>query len=196
MALTLSKMNQEPTPVYAYLNIKIGPIERGEDFEDPLDEALEANKFGEVTGGGTMQEKTGEISFCGIDIDLFDLKNGIEFVTKFLESKGAPKGSKLEVILDEETRKEYPFGVLEGVGVYVNATDLPDEIYEKCDINFVWDEIDRLLGEEGKIKNHWQGPTETALYIYGKNRTVMEGLIRPLLDTYPLLEKSRVETIA
>ena len=50
------------------------PIDRGEIYEDPLDELLKAENIGEVSGGGTMQKKSGEIEYCDIEIEL----NGTE----------------------------------------------------------------------------------------------------------------------
>src|SRR5437773_2066473 len=60
-------------PAYAQLNARIMPINRGEQYEDPLQDALAQNGLGQVTGGGTMQSENGEIAYCGIDVDLFDL---------------------------------------------------------------------------------------------------------------------------
>jgi hypothetical protein len=44
----------QPISAYAQLNARIMPLDRGERYEDPLGEALAANGFGEITGGGTM----------------------------------------------------------------------------------------------------------------------------------------------
>lgn len=71
--------------VYAHLTMRIGPLDRGERFEDPLMDALDDKDYGWVSGGGTMLEKTGEISYCGIDIDLTNVAKGIPFVIKVLE---------------------------------------------------------------------------------------------------------------
>src|SRR5688572_20661078 len=82
--------------IYAYvkLNDRIEPGTRGDVFEEPLAEAMEGNGLGEVTGGGTMQSPGGEIDFCGIDVELFDLERGVPFVRDFL--RDAPQGSSLE----------------------------------------------------------------------------------------------------
>ena len=37
--------------IVATLNDKVMPIDRGEIYEDPLDEFLQSNGIGEVTGG-------------------------------------------------------------------------------------------------------------------------------------------------
>jgi hypothetical protein len=180
---------------YAQLNARIMPLGRGERYEDPLGEALAENGFGEVTGGGTMQSKEGEIDFCGIDIDLFDLSKAVPFVCAFLTQRGAPKGSKLEYELNG-TRVEVPFGMAEGLAIYLNGTDLPDEVYKECDVNAVYDEINRRLGDCGSIQGHWQGPTETALYLYGNSADEMRAHIVGYLAEYPLCQRARLVRIA
>ncbi len=82
-------MRLQPTSSYAQLNARIMPVARGRRFETPLMEALAENGFGEVGGGGTMQLGTGEIEYCGIDVDLFNVENGAPFVCKFLTDRGA-----------------------------------------------------------------------------------------------------------
>jgi hypothetical protein len=185
----------DPVLAYAQLNARIMPIDRGDRYEDPLSEALEKNGLGAVTGGGTMQTKDGEIDYCGIDIDLFDIANGAKFVCDFLTKLGAPKGSKLQYEHNGES-VEIPFGAAEGLAVYLNGTDLPDEVYQQCDVNEVYEEINRRLGDRGSIQGHWQGPTETALYLYGHSADEMQKLISGYLAEYPLCQGARAVRIA
>jgi len=188
-------MNDQPVFVYAMINARVMPIDRGEMYEDPLMEALEENGFGEVTGGGTMQSENGEIEYCGVDLDLFNLEEGIPFICDFLAECGAPQGSKLQYELNGE-QQEVPFGFLEGLAIYFNGTDLPDEVYQNNDINDVYNEINDLLGERGQIQGYWNGPEETALYLYGYSVAEMRELIAAVMSTNPLCEKARFETIA
>jgi hypothetical protein len=183
------------TAAYAQLNARILPLDRGERYEDPLAEALAENGFGQVSGGGTMQSKQGEIEYCGIDIDLTDVPNGVPFICEFLAQRGAPRGSKLEFEL-EGKKVEVPFGAAEGLALYLNGTDLPAEVYQECDVNEVYEEINRLLGEHGAIQGHWQGPTETALYLYGASADQMRSLISGYLAEYPLCQRARLVVIA
>jgi hypothetical protein len=188
-------MNPKPTFAYAQLNARIMPIARGERFEDPLTKALQENGFGEVTGGGTSQLKTGEIEYCGIDLDLSDAEKGAPFVCKKLAELGAPKGSKL--CYEHEGKKvEVPFGIAEGIAIYLNGTDLPDEVYQQSDVNVVVDTLDRLLGDRGAVQGNWQGQTETALYLYGNSAQEMRELISGFMAEYPLCQRARIETIA
>lgn len=188
-------MLDEPWFVYAQLNARIMPLERGDLYEEPLNEALTAKEWGEVTGGGTMQTKEGEIEYCGVDIDLYDVAQGIPFVTEVLANCGAPKGSKLQYQIDGE-KIEVPFGDVEGLGLYLNGTDLPDEVYRDCDMNLVYQQINELLGERGAIQGYWQAPTETALYLYGASFEGMRDAIADYIEKTPICQRARLARIA
>lgn len=82
--------------VFAKIQDKVQPIERGTKYEDPLDAALKAAKLGEVTGGGSMLTKEKTIDWVGVDIELVNLTDALDFTKKKLRELGAPKGSVLE----------------------------------------------------------------------------------------------------
>jgi len=188
------KNKNEPQFIVANLNARIMPLDRAELFEDPLDELLSEMSIGEITGGGTLQSKSGEIEYCDIEIEVNNSnENTIQLIKNKLEELGAPKGSKLII---ESTDKETPIGTYEGLAVYLNGTELPDNVYEECDSNVIYDELNRLLTGVGAVKSHWQGSTETALYIYGISFNQMHELIKDFLETYPMCQKCRVEKIA
>jgi hypothetical protein len=63
-------------------------------------------------------------------------------------------------------------------------------------VNELYEELNRLLGDRGDIQGHLQGPTETALYLYGYSADEMKCLIAEKLANYPLCQKARVEQIA
>jgi hypothetical protein len=181
--------------VIARLNAKVQPIDRGEYFEDPLMETLESAGLGDVTGGGTqMAEEPYGIEFCDLVI-LVKAANEetLAVIIKRLNDLGAPKGSKLIL---ETTGKEIPFGVTEGIGVFLNGADLSDNVYAECDINHVIEEFDRLLGDKGKFRGYWEGSRETALYCYGRSFEEMRAALQPFIDSYPLCEGARIEQIA
>jgi hypothetical protein len=81
---------------------------------------------------------------------------------------------------------------LQGFAIYLDGVNLPDEVYQQSDSNVVVAEIDKRLEGHGKIESHWQGPTETALYIYGDSIDVMKPLIKDFMDEYPLCKGARV----
>jgi hypothetical protein len=192
----LFKLKPKPVKQYivAQLNAKVMPLDRGELFEDPLDIVLKSRNLGEISGGGTLQAKSGEIEHCDLEIECQGLSDElITLLVSTLESLGAPKGSVLHI---ESQDRKMPFGNLEGLAVYLNGTDLPDEIYKECDSNFVRDEFERLLGAECRILSWWQGPTETALYMYGASFATMRDRLASFISSYPLCQQSRVVQIA
>ncbi len=188
------KAEIEPQFIVVTLNARIQPIHRGELYEDPLDEILSKESLGEVSGGGTLQSQSGEIEHCDIEIKVENSGGeAVEFIKSSLEKIGSPKGSTLNV---EATNVEIQFGTLEGLAIYLNGTELDDEVYANSDSNHVYSELDRLTQGVGKVFSYWQGPTETAFYLYGSSFSQMKSRISELVDTYPLCQKCRIEQIA
>lgn len=176
------------------LNERAQPLDRGARYEDPLDEFLKERGLGEVVGGGSQLAASGEIEYCEIEIDLpSDSEDSLSFIGGALEALGAPKGSKLII---EPGVKERAFGRNEGLAIYLNGTDLPNHVYSDCDSNFVFSEFNRLLDSIGSVHSHWQGPRETALYLYGESAASMKAALEPFLATYPLCQRARVVQIA
>jgi hypothetical protein len=184
----------QSTLVVVRLNDRAQPLDRGEIYEDPLDEVLKKQGVGSVVGGGTLLSAEGEIEFCDIEIEIHEpTVENIALIRQTLEELGAPRGSTLRI---EPELDELPFGNNEGLAVYLNGTDLPDDAYAQCDSNFVYSEFNRLLGSEGKVHSHWQGPTETALYAYGPSFATMQARLAGFLGSYPLCQRARVVQIA
>lgn len=174
--------------------LPVQPLDRGAIFEDPLDQKLKERGLGEVTGGGTLMGQEGEIRHCDIEISVGNLSDdALAFIRDCLETLGAPKGSELRVAKDGS---KIAFGVNEGLAVYLNGTDLPDDVYRECDVNLVISEFERLLGSNGRMLGHWEGPRETALYLYGRSYEVMVGCLGDFLGSYPLCQKARLKKIA
>jgi hypothetical protein len=138
-----------------------------------------------------MQQKSGEIEYVGIDVDLHNKAEGIQFVCQFLEERGAPKGSVFQV-----GDERYPFGKLEALAVYFDGVNLAPEVYRDSDINLVWAEFDKRIAPNGKIRGFWEGATETALYLYGDSAEAMRLQIADFLGSYPLCKGARVVMFA
>ncbi len=193
------KQEEETAPegdyVIARLNARVQPIDRGEYFEDPLQETLQAGDLGEVTGGGTqLADEPAGIAFCDVEIRVNDLgEQTLTAIAQRLEALGAPKGSKL--IIDADGR-EIAFGAHEGLAVFLDGQNLPDNVYAECDVNHVIAELDRLMGEKGAFRGYWQGSAKTGLYCYGASFDAMKDAIAPLLSSYPLCQNAIVEQIA
>ena len=179
------------TVVTVRLNDRAQPMDRGERYEDPLQELLAKNGWGEVSGGGSQLSEDGEIVFCELELLLSEITpDTLRAIADKLDSLGAPVGSR---ILSEP---ELSLGSSEGLGIYLNGTDLPDETYRDCDVDVVYSEFNRLLIGIGSVHSHWQGPTETALYVYGRTAAEMRTALQPFLDSYPLCERARIVQIA
>lgn len=182
------------------LNAKLQPKHR-HDLEDALTASLEKLEINaETTGGGTAQESNGEVASCDIELRLVDdSDDNLKKIIGIMESMLGPVGSHLIIYPDGENAevKRIPFGVHEGLGLYLNGKDLADEVYKNCDVNHIYEEIERLLGDfkTGHIASYWEGE-ETALYLYGQSFEEMHQRIKPLLDDYPLCQKCRVVKIA
>lgn len=87
--------------VFAHINERIMPIERGSKYEDPLDEFLRRKGIGEVTGGGSSLSAAGNLEWIGVDIELSAPQTNIEQVARKLKELGAPAGSFLEYHIGE-----------------------------------------------------------------------------------------------
>jgi hypothetical protein len=180
--------------VVARLNARLQPINRGAIFEDPLNKVLTERKAGEVCGGGSALSEVGEIECCDIEIQIAGpTSEAVDLVIKTLETLGAPKGSTLRI---EAEDREVEFGVADGLAVYLNGTDLSPETYAEADPDFICNEFVRLLGDEGRLLSMWHGPTETALYVYGRSFQSMKERLGGFLKSYPLCQKCRVVQIA
>ncbi len=188
------------TNISINLNAKLQPMHR-HDLEDALQETLSKLDFEvEVTGGGTAQEPNGEIASCDIELSISDKSDEtINKIKGVMEFMLAPVGSKITIYPENENDKTItiPIGTQQGLGLYLNGKDLDDEVYKNYDINFIYEEIERLLGDfkTGHIASYWEGE-ETSLYLYGESFEEMHSKIKPLLDEYPLCEKCRVVRIA
>ena len=93
--------NSEPELIYVYLPESLGPIDRGDKYEDPIIDELERSGLGEVSGGGSSlgeprPDGTRLIESCGIDIDTHDSTAARELLRELLPKLGCPKGTRLQ----------------------------------------------------------------------------------------------------
>jgi len=191
-----SKNEKNPEFIVVTLNDKIQPIDRGYYYAHPLDEYIQHNQIGEVTGGGTMQAENGEIKFVDIEIQLNEGVNPKDVAYKiieFINSKNAPKNSKLRI---ENTKEEILFGEKEGLAIYLDGQNLELEVYANSDVNFVVSEIKKLIGDESEIVRFWEFPDKTALYFYGNSFIEMKEKIKNFINEYPLCKNAEIKQIA
>jgi hypothetical protein len=89
--------DQNPLFVYVKIPGNIQPMERGGRFEDPIQDALSRERLGEITGGGSQlaDEETSVIEFCGLDVELYDVENGLALLRRELTRAKAPRETLL-----------------------------------------------------------------------------------------------------
>lgn len=179
-----------PDRLWITINARLRPLDRGALYEDPLQAVLDVRAPGSrVTGGGTLLTADREPACCDIDLDIEgDGPTVLKLVTATLEKAGAPKGSTAR----HDEREPVTFGVTEGLAVYLNGTDLPDEVYATSDVNDLVAALLDNLGTEGSMQSYWQGPRETALYLYGPSAARMDDLIADVLTRFPLAQRCRL----
>ena len=177
------------------IKARLQPLYREELFEEPLEKIFEAKGIGRLDGGGTLQSANGEIESCDISF-IADEKHHDE-VLKILSAMAVmlPKGSMLVWQNNDENDdgyEELPIGSCEGMGIYLNGTELPEEVYRECDVNFVISELIRLMGEEYYYFSFHEGAEETALYFYGTDFGKMTAASAEFISGYPLCSKCRI----
>jgi hypothetical protein len=85
-----------PCVVFARIEERLMPLQRGLKYEEPLNEALVRAKLGRVTGGGSVQGTDGRIEWVSLDIQLVDAGRALQFTRRKLWELGAPVGSVLK----------------------------------------------------------------------------------------------------
>ena len=178
-----------PHLVVARLYEHIGPIDRGERYEDPLHAVLEAKSLGQVTGGGSQLNETGGIEFADLEIELADLDEAVRVVTEALERAGAPQGAELIDAADGRVLAE--FGRQQCLAIFLDGATLPGQVYADLDFDAVILEISAAAGEES-FRGAWQGPEETAIFYFGPDAEAMFARVEPVLGRLPIGQNARV----
>jgi hypothetical protein len=96
----------EPELIYVYLPESLGPIDRGDRYEEPIIEELERLGLGEVSGGGSslgdpLPDGTRQIEFCGIDVDTDQVDATRDALRTLLPKLGCPAGTQLHYRADD-----------------------------------------------------------------------------------------------
>src|SRR5262245_39560031 len=120
-----------PHLVIARLYEYIGPIDRGDRYEDPLQAVLEEAGAGAVTGGGSQLSESGEIEFADVEIELANLEAAMDLVANTLEIAGAPQGSEIQ----HEGKVVRVFGRQQCLAIYLDGASLPDDVYANLDFD-------------------------------------------------------------
>lgn len=105
--------DSEPQTLYVFLPEPLGPIDRGDKYEDPIIDELERLGLGEVTGGGTgmgeeLPDGRREIQSCGIDVETTNADAARAALRELLPKLGCPPGTQLQYSLaDRALQDEY-----------------------------------------------------------------------------------------
>jgi hypothetical protein len=86
--------------IYMKVPEDLGPLDRGEKYEDPLEMKLQEQGLGTISGGGSqlgheLPDGRRPIEFCGLDIDVNDLDRALTFLRAEIPKLGAPEGTEL-----------------------------------------------------------------------------------------------------
>ncbi len=99
--------------IFVFLPEPLGPMDRGDKYEDPIIDELERLGLGEVTGGGTGMGDEGadgrrEIQSCGIDVETTDLEATRAALRELLPKLGCKPGTQLHYsVADKALQDEY-----------------------------------------------------------------------------------------
>jgi hypothetical protein len=105
----LPSRSNPPAPVntfdveqFIYIKIpgEIGPIDRGEMFEDKIEPVLAEKSLGTISGGGSSlgdarPDGSRPVTFCGIDIDTESRDEALVVLRDLLPTLNAPVGTEL-----------------------------------------------------------------------------------------------------
>jgi hypothetical protein len=170
------------------INDKCEPIDRGDMYEDPLHDALEEKKLGEVTGGGSQLNENYNVEYCELEVCLTgNLEEAKKVIIETLEKVGLPKGSK--ILLEKE---EIPIGNHDVMAVHFDNLSLPNSVYEENDINDVLEEIENLLGDKGRRNSHRSGKEETIVYYGGISFETMKDAVSEFITNHPLCQNGGI----
>ena len=103
--------NSEPELVYVFLPEAIGPMDRGDKYEEPIIDELERLGLGEVSGAGTSLGDEGPdgrrpIVSCGIDVDTNDVAATRAALRTLLPKLGCPQGTQLHYELSGKVHQD------------------------------------------------------------------------------------------
>lgn len=178
------------------INEKLEAQYRIEEYEDPIDKFLKRNRLGKVIEGKTILLDNMEVNYCLVKVFIYKLTNfeGQQRTLKtLLNSLMAPKGSQI-ICKFNETKIDC--GIQEGIGIYLDGSNLQKEIYEDNDINVLASIIIEELNINESFLRFWEKPGKTALYFYSESYDVMAEKIRILFVSYPLLTNCIIKRIA
>jgi len=190
--MSSEEKSEYPHFVVARINEYIQPIDRGDRYEDPLNDALEEKGLGEVTGGGTEMSSEGRIEGVDLDIELANLDEALSLTRRTLVELGVPAGSRLTYTQNGEEKTEM-IGDLEGIEIYLDAVGLPDEVYETLDFPVEYERLTEMLKTaDGEPRSVYDLNEETLITAYGPDADRLFASIETVSNTTPVFRNARI----
>ncbi|MBK7840839.1 MAG: hypothetical protein IPJ49_24820 [Candidatus Obscuribacter sp.] len=180
-----------PFCVTARIDECIGPMDRGERYEDPLMEALQGRGLGEVTGGGTQLDENNQIVCADIEMYLLNLDEALSFARETLLKLGVPYGSHITFERDGEIVSE-PIGDAECLGIYLDGVGLPDEVYAQLDFDEFFASLASELKLVGELRGIQQSDEETGLFVFGPSADEIYATLQSMPVKASILQNARI----
>jgi hypothetical protein len=103
--------NERTSFIYVKIPDGIGPIDRGDKYEDPLEQKLSDVGLGHVSGGGSqlgdpLPDGSRPIEFCGLDVDVTDLSKALTLLRVELPALGVPDGTEIHYTMGQLRLKD------------------------------------------------------------------------------------------
>ncbi len=76
--------------------------------------------------------------------------------------------------------------------IRLDGQSLPAAIYEEYDLPAFESQLEAALGDLGGLDGHARGPTDTIVYLYGRDAEAMYRAIERVLKTHPLAQGASV----
>lgn len=178
----------QPITVVQRIPARLQPAHRDELLVGPITGVLGRLSPGtRLAATETVVSTTGEPLEAVLQWEV-PLEDAEGVVAALLDLEGGlPTGTTVEI-----HDKAVACGELAGVGLYLNGTDLPDEVYAASGLQEVVTTLQEALGRVGQLWSYWQGPTETALYFYGPDARALRDVLAAQRSEAALLERSRL----
>jgi hypothetical protein len=104
-------VGSESELIFIFLPEPLGPMDRGDKYEDSIIDELERLGLGEVTGGGTGMGDEGldgrrEVQSCGIDVETTDVEATRAALRELLPKLGCQPGTQLQYNVAEQALQD------------------------------------------------------------------------------------------
>lgn len=76
--------------------------------------------------------------------------------------------------------------------IRLDGQSLPAAIYEEYRLSGFEDQLEVALGGIGQLDGHARGPTDTIIYLYGRDAEEMYHAVERVLKTHPLAQGASV----